>query len=258
MSPGAWAEGSAAAAGNPRCVSQGRRTAPDHIREPAPPESARLRARRLPGPPLDSSFRAAMLSTTNLAIQFDAKPLFEHVSVKFGDGNRYGLIGANGCREVDADEDAWQRTRAERRRSRAAGRAAARQAEPEPVRLRGRTRARRRDAGPRRAVAARCSERDRIYADPDATDADYMRAAELEGKVAEYGWLHRRGAGGRDPDRRGHRRVEARPADARDTARPEAARAARAGAVLAPRRAAARRAHQQPRHPLDRLARAAR
>ncbi|NOU20544.1 MAG: ABC-F family ATPase, partial [Methyloglobulus sp.] len=26
-----------------------------------------------------------------------AKPLFENVSVKFGDGNRYGLIGANGC-----------------------------------------------------------------------------------------------------------------------------------------------------------------
>ena len=38
-----------------------------------------------------------MLSTTNLSIQFEAKPLFEHVSVKFGDGNRYGLIGANGA-----------------------------------------------------------------------------------------------------------------------------------------------------------------
>ena len=37
-----------------------------------------------------------MLSTTNLSIQFEAKPLFEHVSVKFSDGNRYGLIGANG------------------------------------------------------------------------------------------------------------------------------------------------------------------
>ncbi len=30
-------------------------------------------------------------------MQFGAKPLFENVSVKFGDGNRYGLIGANGC-----------------------------------------------------------------------------------------------------------------------------------------------------------------
>lgn len=30
-------------------------------------------------------------------MQFGAKPLFENVSVKFGAGNRYGLIGANGC-----------------------------------------------------------------------------------------------------------------------------------------------------------------
>jgi len=29
-------------------------------------------------------------------MQFGAKPLFENVSVKFGNGNRYGLIGANG------------------------------------------------------------------------------------------------------------------------------------------------------------------
>lgn len=38
-----------------------------------------------------------MISTANLTLQFGAKPLFENVSVKFGDGNRYGLIGANGC-----------------------------------------------------------------------------------------------------------------------------------------------------------------
>ena len=30
-------------------------------------------------------------------MQFGAKPLFEDISVKFGEGNRYGLIGANGC-----------------------------------------------------------------------------------------------------------------------------------------------------------------
>lgn len=30
-------------------------------------------------------------------MQFGSKPLFENISVKFGDGNRYGLIGANGC-----------------------------------------------------------------------------------------------------------------------------------------------------------------
>lgn len=37
-----------------------------------------------------------MLSTSNLTMQFGPKPLFENVSVKFGEGNRYGLIGANG------------------------------------------------------------------------------------------------------------------------------------------------------------------
>ncbi len=38
-----------------------------------------------------------MLSTANITMQFGAKPLFENISVKFGEGNRYGLIGANGC-----------------------------------------------------------------------------------------------------------------------------------------------------------------
>lgn len=30
-------------------------------------------------------------------MQFGAEPLFENISAKFGHGNRYGLIGANGC-----------------------------------------------------------------------------------------------------------------------------------------------------------------
>ena len=38
-----------------------------------------------------------MISTANITMQFGDKPLFEDISVKFGEGNRYGLIGANGC-----------------------------------------------------------------------------------------------------------------------------------------------------------------
>nr|WP_216610731.1 ABC-F family ATPase [Vibrio mediterranei] len=38
-----------------------------------------------------------VLSTANITQQFGAKPLFENISIKFGEGNRYGLIGANGC-----------------------------------------------------------------------------------------------------------------------------------------------------------------
>jgi ATPase subunit of ABC transporter with duplicated ATPase domains len=38
-----------------------------------------------------------LIVTNNISLQFGEKPLFEHISVKFGEGNRYGLIGANGC-----------------------------------------------------------------------------------------------------------------------------------------------------------------
>ena len=37
-----------------------------------------------------------MITCTNITMQFDSKPLFENISVKFGEGRRYGLIGANG------------------------------------------------------------------------------------------------------------------------------------------------------------------
>ncbi len=37
-----------------------------------------------------------MISTANITMQFGEKPLFENISVKFQNGNRYGLIGANG------------------------------------------------------------------------------------------------------------------------------------------------------------------
>ncbi|CFR05428.1 ABC transporter ATP-binding protein [Yersinia frederiksenii] len=40
---------------------------------------------------------SSVLSTNNITMQFGSKPLFENISVKFGGGNRYGLIGANGC-----------------------------------------------------------------------------------------------------------------------------------------------------------------
>jgi len=38
-----------------------------------------------------------LITTANVSMQFGSKPLFENISVKFGGGNRYGLIGANGC-----------------------------------------------------------------------------------------------------------------------------------------------------------------
>jgi ATPase subunit of ABC transporter with duplicated ATPase domains len=126
-----------------------------------------------------------MLSTTNLAIQFDAKPLFEHVTVKFSDGNRYGLIGANGAGKStlmkmlggELEPSAGEITLQAGMRL---GKLNQNQFAYEDERvldvvMQG-------HAEMWRAM----QERDRIYADPEATDADYMRAAELESRFAEY------------------------------------------------------------------------
>src|ERR1039457_3371575 len=127
-----------------------------------------------------------MLSTSNVAIQFGAKPLFEQVTVKFSDGNRYGLIGANGCGKStlmkilggeleqsigDVMLQAGMRL----------GKLNQNQFGYEDERvldvvMQGHV-----------EMWRAMQERDLIYADPDASDADYMKAAELEGKFAEYG-----------------------------------------------------------------------
>ena len=38
-----------------------------------------------------------MIVASGIAMQFGASPPFSDVSFKFGRGNRYELIGANGC-----------------------------------------------------------------------------------------------------------------------------------------------------------------
>jgi ATPase subunit of ABC transporter with duplicated ATPase domains len=126
-----------------------------------------------------------VLSTTNLAIQFEAKPLFEHVSVKFSDGNRYGLIGANGCgkstlmkilgRELEPSAGEVVLQAGMRMGKLNQNQFAYEDERVLDVVMQGHA-----------EMWHAMRERDRIYADPEATDADYMRAAELEGKFAEY------------------------------------------------------------------------
>jgi ATPase subunit of ABC transporter with duplicated ATPase domains len=38
-----------------------------------------------------------VIVASGIAMQFGARPPFSDISVKFGGGNRYGLIGADGC-----------------------------------------------------------------------------------------------------------------------------------------------------------------
>jgi ATPase subunit of ABC transporter with duplicated ATPase domains len=127
-----------------------------------------------------------MLSTSNVAVQFGAKPLFEQVTVKFYDGNRYGLIGANGCGKStlmkvlggDLDPTAGDVMLQTGMRL---GKLNQNQFGYEDERVL--------DVVMRGHVELwnAMQERDRIYADPNSTDDDYMKAAELEGVFAEYG-----------------------------------------------------------------------
>ena len=127
-----------------------------------------------------------MIVASGIAMQFGAKPLFSDVSVKFGGGNRYGLIGANGCGkstfmkilggELEASAGSVAIDANER-----VGRLRQDQFAFEGERvldvvLMGHA-----------EMWAAMRERDAIYADPNAGEAEFLHAAELEAKYAEYG-----------------------------------------------------------------------
>jgi len=127
-----------------------------------------------------------MLSTSNVSIQFGAKPLFEQVTVKFSDGNHYGLIGANGCGkstlmkilggELEQSSGDVMLQSGMRLGKLNQNQFAYEDERVLDVVMQGHV-----------EMWKAMQERDRIYADAEATDADYMKAAELEGKFAEYG-----------------------------------------------------------------------
>jgi ATPase subunit of ABC transporter with duplicated ATPase domains len=126
-----------------------------------------------------------MLSTANITMQFGAKPLFENVSVKFGNGNRYGLIGANGCgkstfmkilgRDLDQTSGEVMLDKTERLGKLRQDQFAYEDNRVLDVVMMGHD-----------EMWAVMSERDAIYANPDASEEDYMRAADLEAEFAEY------------------------------------------------------------------------
>ncbi|MEW6678120.1 MAG: ABC-F family ATPase [Pseudomonadota bacterium] len=127
-----------------------------------------------------------MLTVSNLTIQFGAKPLFENVNVKFGDGNRYGLIGANGCGkstfmkilagvlEPSAGNVAIDPH--ERMAFLRQDQFAFEDVRVLDVVLMGHA-----------DMWACMQEKDAIYMNPEATEEDYMRAADLETKFGELG-----------------------------------------------------------------------
>ncbi len=127
-----------------------------------------------------------MITSSNITMQFGPKPLFENINAKFGDGNRYGLIGANGCGKStymkilggDLEPSSGNvflepNTRLGKLKQ---DQFAYEDINVLEVVMMGHV-----------EMWQAAQERDEIYNNPDATDDDYMRAAELEAKYAEYG-----------------------------------------------------------------------
>ena len=127
-----------------------------------------------------------MLTAANITMQFGAKPLFENINAKFGDGNRYGLIGANGCGKstfmkiLGGDLEPSSGTVVIEPNVRL-GKLSQDQFAFEERRVLDVVM-----MGHKEMWAA-MTERDALYANPDATDEDYMRAANLEAVYAEFG-----------------------------------------------------------------------
>ncbi len=125
-----------------------------------------------------------MISTANITMQFGAKPLFENISVKFGDGNRYGLIGANGCGKstfmkildgsLEPSAGNVSISPGERMGKLHQDQFAFEEFTVLDTVMMG-----------NKELWAIKEERDAIYANPEASEDDYMRAAELEGEFAE-------------------------------------------------------------------------
>jgi ATPase subunit of ABC transporter with duplicated ATPase domains len=135
-----------------------------------------------PGAPYGCS---PMLVASNITIQFGAKPLFENVSVKFGEGNRYGLIGANGSGKttfmkilagvLEPTAGNVSLDTGERMAYLKQDQFAYEDMRVLDVVMMGHA-----------EMWACMSERDAIYANPEASEDDYMRAADLEHHFAEY------------------------------------------------------------------------
>jgi len=125
-----------------------------------------------------------LITTANITMQFGAKPLFENVSVKLGDNNRYGLIGANGCGKstfmkilgsdldptsgsvsVDTTDRVGKLHQDQFAFENCLVIATVMMGHDELWHVK--------------------EERDAIYADADADEAEYMHAAELEARFAE-------------------------------------------------------------------------
>src|SRR3989339_905828 len=129
-----------------------------------------------------------MISTGNLSLRFGKRTLFEEVSLKFTPGNCYGIIGANGSGkstfikilsgEIEPTSGEVSITKGERLATLKQNQFEYDEYQVIKTVMMGHQR-----------LFTIMEERDALYAKPDFSDEDGIRASELEGEFAElYGW----------------------------------------------------------------------
>lgn len=129
-----------------------------------------------------------MISTSNVTLQYGKKVLFENVSIKFTPGNCYGLIGANGAGkstflkilsgEIDPQQGQVIITPGERLAVLKQNQNEFDEIEVLKTVIMG-----------HKKLYDIISEKDALYAKPDFSDQDGIRASELEMEFAEMnGW----------------------------------------------------------------------
>lgn len=129
-----------------------------------------------------------MLFTESLSLSFGSRPLFENVDIKFTPGNCYGLIGANGagkssflrCLSGQLDQYSGRVEIGKGQRLSVLDQDHSKYDDVKTLEtvIRGHER-----------LYAVMSEKDALYAKPDFSDEDGMKAAELEGLFGDMdGW----------------------------------------------------------------------
>ncbi|HSF55180.1 MAG TPA: ATP-binding cassette domain-containing protein, partial [Algoriphagus sp.] len=129
-----------------------------------------------------------MISVDNLSLKFGKRTLFDEVSLKFNPGNCYGVIGANGAGkstflkilsgEMDSTSGSVNITPGQRMAVLSQNHFAFDEVEVLKTVLMG-----------HKKLYAIMSEKDALYLKEDFTEADGLRASELESEFAEMdGW----------------------------------------------------------------------
>lgn len=130
-----------------------------------------------------------MLSVNNVSVQFGKRVLFDDVNLKFVKGNCYGVIGANGAGkstflkvlsgEIESTRGNLEITPGERMAVLSQNHFAFDEYPVLDTVIMG-----------HRQLYDIMKEKNAIYDDPNASEADSMRAAELEGEFGEMnGWM---------------------------------------------------------------------